>query len=352
MKKVGNAGLVHDFLSDHTTSTRDGEAAWKSWLDLKDQEWRDLVILIGSDVRGEFKKRALAVLFAPDLRCLPFEWREDVASENYLFLQGNDDLITISELSRELRDFVAELIRLGALELVATREHDGRADRFLCYYNRYILDFLKILPKNDPMAEKLFSVYQLGDISGHHPIHPILNEDIPRKWKKRAVARTHEIILAEVKDQSKSRAPDRKALRCYVREITPSSGCKNYGVKLFASQVEFVLGLPGIRNLALFDGFNLCSMLQILSGDQYRDLRHRLARYVVLENTGEFSQYEIYEKDTKRSAEAMLSEFASDQELSTALRKALVKAKKHFQEDAKYRSSQEIKEQAVLSRMA
>ncbi|MBI2065173.1 MAG: hypothetical protein HYT62_03925 [Candidatus Yanofskybacteria bacterium] len=354
---------VHNFIATSIGLTRN-DKVWKSWLDLKKQEWRDLVALLGSDIRKEFKMRAIAVLLVPHRSCLPFEWRDDSSLENLLFLYGNDDLFEVSELSEELRAFAMELVYRCAREVLRVLRHNEKVYYSLFYYNRYILDFLKILPENDPMAEKLFSVYQLNDpvvfynmddASGYNPLYPILNENIPEKWKGLAVTRMHEIISAEISGKSKPRAEHEDALRCYLSESTLSlygkDGGIRYSTELFASQIEFVLGLPNIENRGLFEGHKVWHILQILSGDRYRELRHRFARYVVLENTEEFKCFSVYDRDTERAAEAMLSEFGTDTELTSVLQNLLSKAKERSRKDAGARAQQKSKTQNVLNQM-
>ena len=354
---------VCDFIATSIGLTRN-DKVWKSWLDLQKQEWRDFVVLIRSDVRKEFKLRAIAVLLVPHRNCLPFEWRDNSSLENLLFLRGNDDLFKIPELPEELRVFAAELVYRCAQEVLRTWRHDDKVYSSLFYYNNYVMDFLKILPENDPMAEKLFSVYQLNDpvvfynmddASGYNPLYPILNENIPEKWKGLAVTRMHEIISAEISGKSKPRAEHEDALRCYLSESTLSlygkDGGIRYSTELFASQIEFVLGLPNIQNRGLFENYKVWHILQILSGDRYRELRYRLARYAVLENTEEFKRFSVYDRDTRCAAEAMLSEFGNDAELTSALQNLLGKAEERFREDASARAQQKSKTQNVLNQM-
>lgn len=355
---------VRNFLSTAVGLTRN-DKVWKSWLDLKNQEWRDLVALIRSDVRDEFKMQAIAILLVPHRSCLPFEWRDDSSLENLLFLRGHEDLIKVSDLPEKLQTFTAELVLRCALEVMREWQHNDRVYCSLAYYNNYVIDFLKILPEDDPMAENLFGVYQLNDpvvfmnmddASGYNPLYPILNESVPEKWKRQAIAKMHEIILAEVSGQSSPRAEHEEALRCYLSEVTLALYGKDhtvhYSTELFASQIEFVLGLPEIRDRGLFEGYRVGHILRIIAGDQYRELRHRFARYVVLENTAEFRKFNVYDRETKRAAEVMLAEFNSDQELASTLRRLLADATKRFREDSEARSKQDAKKESVLGQMA
>lgn len=357
-----------DFIATSVGHTRNDQV-WKLWLDLKAQGWRDLVVLIRSDVRQEFKMRAIAVLLVPHWSYLPFEWRDEDKStiQNLLFLRGNDDLFKVSELSEGLRNFMMELVYRGAKEVLMLQKmlkHNVKILLSLFYYNCYILDFLKVLPENDPMAEKLFSVYQLNDsvvfvnmedASGYNPLYTILNDDIPEKWKRLAIAKMHEIITAEESGRQKPRAEHEEALRCYMSQVmlplAGGNGQIRYSVELFAAQLEFILGLPTIRDRGLFQSYNVERILLIIAEDRYKNLRHRLARHVVLENKREFTEFNIYDGSTKRAAEAMLAEFRTDTELVFALRPLLDKAEERFRKEDNHRSRQKAKTQDVLSQM-
>ncbi len=354
---------VRYFLSAHCKLRR--HQVWKAWLNLGNQEWRDLVKLIRSEVAEEFKKRAIAILLVPEMGSLPFEWQDrDIRVRNYLFLKGHEDLFKVSELPPTLRDFTSELVWRCALEVMRKWHADKEIYVSLNYYNSYIIDFLKILPEDDPTAEKLFAVYQLNDpvvfwnmddASGYNPLYPILNEDIPEKWKRMAITKMHEIIASEVIGQSWCRTDHEEALPCYLDKVLRCLYGKDrkihYSVGLFASQLEFVLGLPGIRDRGLFQSHQVGQILQIISGDQYQDLRHRLARYIVLENTKDSEKFTVWDRDTKHAAEAMLEEFNLDIELASALQKLLSEAEERFCKEDEEKSRQNTRENDVLSQM-
>ena len=344
------------FLSRYFTDNK----TWNEWLDLKRQEWRDLVALIASDVRDEFKMRAIAILLVPHYRFLPFKWRDDSSLHNLLFLHERP--IKVGELSEELRSFVATLIMMYA-GLAKDYPHDDDIFSSLRIYNRYVIDFLKVLPEEDQLATELFESYELrdpvvfanmDDCSGYNPLYGILNEEIPEKWKRLASQKMQAIITSEVNGKSAPRVEHEEALKWYADQIQlplSGEGGVRYGADLFASQVDFIISLPAAGNRGLFNSWQVGPILKIISGDERRPLRHRFARHVILENTEDFKKFSVYDSATKRAAQAMLKEFDSDQELTPVLQKLIANAGKRFQRNAEHASAEQRKVDDVLSKM-
>jgi hypothetical protein len=91
--------------------------------------------------------------------------------------------------------------------------------------------------------------------------------------------------------------------------------------------------------------------LKIIAGDQYCGLRHRFARYVVLENTARLKRFSIYDAGTKRAAQAMLTEFSADEDLAKKLETILAEANQRARESNQAKAEQREKEQNILSQM-
>jgi hypothetical protein len=128
---------------------------WNAWFNLdKKREPRDLQLLLASDVRKEFKARALIVLLAPDLRVLPFRWDDtDHSLRNYLFLRW----LEVKAFPQELVSFAGELVCQNIDYALGQQDRDIHGALF--EYNKLILQFLAVLPEDDDLAQRLFSRY-------------------------------------------------------------------------------------------------------------------------------------------------------------------------------------------------
>lgn len=362
VKSKNNLEAIRNVIASSIGLTGD-DSIWQSWLKLKKQEWRDLVALIRSNVKDEFKMRAIAVLLVPDYSVLPFKWQNEYSLKNSLNLRGHSDMFKISELPQKLRDFTTKLIHISVMEITTNWRHDKEVYGLLSYYNCYIIDCLKILPVDDPMAEQLFMGYQLNDpvvfdnmdyASGYNPLATILNAKIHEKWKSLASAKMHNIILAEESGQLSPRAGHEKALECYSRAIPiPHSNDEHlaYSSDLFGLQLQFILGFTNIGNRDLFQHHAVGRILRIIASEKYKALRHRFARHIIIDNTEQFKRFCIYDQEDDKIAKAMLAEFEFDKELASALKLLLVEAKKRFADRAYEESRKEIEVQQVLQQM-
>ncbi|MEK7116676.1 MAG: hypothetical protein AAB837_00745 [Patescibacteria group bacterium] len=352
-----SASIVRAFLSRSLQLDRE-DKIWKAWLDLKQREWRDLATLIKSDVRDEFKMRAITILLVPHFQFLPFKWPNNSSLTNLLFLTERP--VKSSELPDKLREFERWLITMY-VEVAREYADEEKIHSALTYYNRYVLDFLAILPENSREAEEVFGCYELrdpvvfsnmDDCSGYNPLYPILNEEIPEKWKRAASVKMHEIIMAEQKGKERPRENHENALQWYVEQIqlplVGSDGTIRYSAELLAFQIDFVLGLSGIGEKRLFNDWNVGKILKILSGGQYLELRHRFARHVAFRTIDPFF---VHDSNTKHAAKAMLTEFSDDADLVSKLTEVVKNCRIKEEEATKYHQVQVNREQSVLKQM-
>jgi hypothetical protein len=320
---------LQNFLSDSFNSKED-EEIWKKWAHFKVRERKDLIALLASEVRDQFKKQALAVSLVPDFQLLPVAWPDRDYASNFLSF---NKIIEPEELSESLRLFAMQLLQLCVS--VARDSEDDTIRSTLYVYNTYVIQFLKILPEDSPEAETVFNCYELrdpvvfynpDDCSGYNPLYQILNEkQLSEKWKWRASEKMHEIILEEQSGKRKPRRKYEDALYCYTDQIqlplNGTDGIIRYGTALFAFQLEFLLALPAIHKNSFLRQYNLLKILTILSEDVHRELRHRLAQHMVFRKNEKF---EINSSESMKAAYKMIDDFSSDSQLTFVLTDSLV----------------------------
>lgn len=337
---------------------------WNAWLDIDKirEPCDDLQSILTSDVRKEFKARALIVLLAPDLRVLPFRW-DDVDNSicrNYLNLCW----LKVKAFPPELMSFAGELVCQNID--YAHSQKDRNVRRALFEYNKLILQFLAVIPEDDELANQLFSRYQINDpvsfwnideASGYNPLCTIFcAEDVPTKWKVLADKQMRDRIVAEVEGCAQPREDWEVALRCYTDHIQMSNydGREGYSRGLLASQIRFITELSGIEGYSqeLFNSRQLGHIMEAIPGDAIRETRHKLARLVVLRETEEHSRFSVFDPKSRRVADLMLREFgAEDQDLFIKLNAMIAEANRREVENSDTQLKQREKINKVLNQM-
>ena len=344
------------------------DKAWKQWVDYKDRESRDLIKLLSSDVRESFKKRALFLLVVPDADFNTLYWKKEIGK----FYHKIDFL---KSLSMEFLDYVTELIVEFTIILSPTHNPKPKGvieggggitvfmsipDKYhdaLYFYNHCILYLMTVLPEEK--AEKVFPLCSLIDIStywnmdeasGYNPFSHLLHMDIDEKWKKMADDRMRKIISDEISGKTNPREDWENALIQYAEIIQMQLyGKIKYSLELFAGQLQFLMdNRQGKFNLI---NWHVIKMLNLLSGDEYKKLRHTIARYVLLEDVGEFSKFSIYSKETKQAADYILDEFGDDQELTDRIQVLYEECAKKKAEEAAYQAEKKATEDDILAQM-
>lgn len=151
------------------------DKAWKTWVDLKPRNEKDLIDLLSFDVRVEFKRRAIFLLLVPLNGFNKFYWKGDLGKFNH-----DPSFLKLISSPAEL-DYAADLVFDFCSELKFKHIGKSKVSVFggdgvtfyvpvmekyhtpLSFYNSCILEFLSLLPEEK--ARKLFSLFSLLDIS-------------------------------------------------------------------------------------------------------------------------------------------------------------------------------------------
>ena len=342
---------------------------WKSWVDFKSRETRDLVNLLSQKVNDIFKKRALFLLFVPSATVNPLYWKGDIGK----FYHGLDIL---DKLTPDLLSYAAELVMQFVTALspvhcdrprnvaeggggimiymsIPDKYHDA-----LSFYNRCILKLLAKLPAEQ--AEKIFPLYSLNDIStfwnmdtasGYNPFQNLMySDDINEKWKRLADGKMRDIVRAEIEGKVKPREEHEDALRCYSSFIQRQFYGSHYPKKLLVEQVQFLV--ENLQpNTHLINCFNVINFFDLLYADSQKELRHKIARYTVMENMEKYGRFHVYDTRTRRAAEQMLEEFADDQELAEKVRELIAEGERRQAENAAHYAEEKEAEKSILAAM-
>lgn len=344
------------------------DKVWKQWVDYKRRETRDLVELLTSDVRDSFKRRAIFLLLVPSADFSPIYWTEEVGK----FYQRLDFLKTLTpELLGYATDLIVEFYTIlkpmhcdrpkhyaqggGGITIfmsVPDKYHD-----VLYFYNNCILLLLTMLPEEQ--CERIFPLFSLLDIStysnmedasGYNPFQNLLYSKVDEKWKRRADSTMRQIIGDEVAGKTKPREEWENALRCYAYTIKLQLYGEKlpYAVDLFADQIQFLVSKEHYGN-ELIDDWKVARIFQVLSADTYKEIRYRVARFVVFGNKDEFR---VWSDDTLQGAEMMLNEFGQDdKELARRIQAAIDKGKKRSTEHQNERAVAKKVEDDIMSQM-
>ena len=346
------------------------DKAWKQWVDYKDRENCDLIDLLSSDVKDSFKRRALFLLVVPSADFNPIYWTKEIGK----FYHQTDFL---KNLTADQLDYVTDLIiefcsmlkpihcakPKGVVEggggvtvfmSIPDKYHDA-----LYFYNNCILQLLILLPVEK--AKKVFPHFSLIDIStysnmedasGYNPLKNIFYiEEIDERWKREADARMCEIVLSEISGVSKPREKWEEAIRQYADIVQMMLyGEIKYSLELYASQIQFIMDNRQGKN-KLIDNWQVIKLFDLLAGDQFKKLRHTIARHVLLENTGEFSKFSIYNNGTQQTVDHILIEFGDDNELIAKIRELEVERDRKQTKSEAYQAEKKATEDEILAQM-
>ena len=312
---------------------------WKEWVDYKEREPKNLIELLNFNVRDGFKKRAIFLLLVPSAEFNPIYWKKEIGN----FYHQNDFLKT---LTPDLLSYAISLIVQfcttfrpmhsekpnnyaeggGGITIfysVSDKYHDA-----LYFYNSCILTLLTIAPKE--RCERIFQLFSLQDVSsywnmedasGYNPFHNLLHSDIDELWKIKADAQMRQIITNELTGKTKPREDWEDALKCYadIINLCMYSEKPNYSTEMFADQIDFLVSEDHYGKKLISD-WHVAKILKILSGDNYKELRHRITKFMVLGNEKKFS---VWSNETLEGAEMMLTEFNQDREIAEMLQPAI-----------------------------
>ena len=193
----------------------------------------------------------------------------------------------------------------------------------------------------------------MEDASGYNPFNSLLYvKNIDEKWKRMADMAMRKIIQDEVAGKTKPREDWERALHCYARIIQAQLYCKlKYSRELFADQMQFLVDDQHFGN-HLIDNYHVGRIFSILSGSEYKELRHRIARFVVMDDKEEFSRFFVYSKGTSEAANQMMTEFGdSDSELADKLKKLIKEGGEREAESANHNNREKEVEENILAQM-
>lgn len=296
---------------DKPLASRD-EVIWKRWVDFQDRDWDDLIRLLSSDVKDEFKKRAIFLLLVPAKGFSHTYW----LNYGWKFYHGFGFLRT---LSQELLVFASGLMAEFFMASKSMKDKDiakhmltkGALQDALVFYNNSMLILLKLLP--DDQAERVFPLYSLQSVSkfinhgGTHSFRPfieLMSSEIGEKWKRAADAEMRNVVQGGTEEL---------ALQDYVSVVQiRSENYSKYSLELLEDQVKFLLSRYPER-IKVWTGGD--SLFYFLGGEAEKELRRRVAKLALLGQPRK-----MISGEPLKIASRVLKEFESDQELADELR--------------------------------
>ncbi len=189
--------------------------------------------------------------------------------------------------------------------------------------------------------------------SGYDPFLNLLSiEKLDERLKRAADMEMRKIVEDEIVGNTKPREEWEAALRCYAYSVQMQLyDGPTYSTALFAEQMQFIMDNRN-PDVLLVDSFRVIKIFVLLSDDAYKNLRHEIARYVVLENRMEYARFSIYNEETKRAVDQMLAEFGdSDQELADKVRMLIEENEKIEVENLVRQTKTRETEESILSAM-
>lgn len=346
---------------------------WNSWVDFA-KEWGGNCFhtLLNSDGRSPFKARAIIVLLAPDLQILPFRCVNNDQFKDYLYYSGSFEL---ESFPKEFVRFGGELICLNIDYLIRDREITDEVRSALFIYNRFIIKFLTILPEDDDLASRLFRLYQssISLLYNHADVYDveeyyeeegendmsgsgydflfsiITNKSVPLKWKLLADREIRKPIITSGTESESGFM----CLRRYVYNIEISNTVGDfeyYPRELFVSQISFVMELPiDYYGKKLLDIWKEIYNIGTMAGNEFREIRHKLARQIILDKKNHFS---IFLSSDRVMAFSILKEFgAEDKELAKKINLIVFEADKRESDQEVLYKDRDWKKANLLAQM-
>jgi len=212
---------------------------------------------------------------------------------------------------------------------------------------------------SEEQCERIFPLFSLLDIStysnmedasGYNPFQNLLYSKVDEKWKRRADSKMRQIINDELAGRTKPREEWENAMRCYayIIKLQLYSEDLPYAVDLFADQIQFLVSKEHYGN-KLIDDWKVARIFQVLSADIYKEVRYRVARFVVSGNKDEFK---VWNEEALQGAKMMLCEFGQDdKELARKIQSAIDEGKKRSVERQGEQSVAKKVEDDIMSQM-
>lgn len=101
----------------------------------------------------------------------------------------------------------------------------------------------------------------------------------------------------------------------------------------------------------MIDSWQVIKLFKLLPGDEYKELRHAITRYALLEDAGEFMRFSIYDKGTQQAVDHMLEEFSNDIELVDKIRELEEERDRKKAENEAYQTEKQAIKDEILAQM-
>ncbi len=315
---------------------------WKKWVDFKERNSNDLAKLLSSDIKDDFKKRAIFLLLVPSKKLNPIYWkgRLNYAGGSPKFIKNipanllGEAIILINNFTKALdpkrTDYqMHQVTKTPDFEL--TLPIVNEANEALGYYNKCLLELLTVLPIEQ--GEKIFSNYSLRDItywesmedcSGYTPfLNLMLRNDIAEYWKELADLKMQSIIKNEMSGKTKPRQKCEKAIYDYIRTINCETYDKpTYSNELLVKQITFMINTKPIKDTFSSGVFN--SLFKRLNDPIYKNLRYEMSKLAILEN----ENFWMYSDDDHEFIKRIKTEFGdSDKNLFNKIEELIAQEK-------------------------
>jgi hypothetical protein len=323
--------LMHRHIAVHVSD----DELWDEWVGLRERDERDLIKLLDQDVRPGFKARALGILLGYDPGS-PFEWRRG----RYGNAHALATWLEAGSLTPELLLFTIEVLlynfevffsqpRMVSPAYEASKDDERNSATFARLHNAYndiILRLLRRLPPEAVMSLKLFECYSLAHSTERCPTRYkgfyalLADPKVPEQWKVKADKAMREFIHRQLELQGPTRGYDEKSeLAQYMCCLDPRIEDETYSVDLLGSQLEFVLGLPGIGAFPVFRSSPRLKLWERLADPGWEELRYGIAKHVTpslsITNEQDCTLAALMRKDTLDPLlQGMLDEFLEDAE--------------------------------------
>jgi len=344
------------------------DKVWKQWVDYKRRETRDLIELLKSDVRDSFKRRAIFLLLVPSAELSPIYWKEQVGKfyhrldfleilDPELLHYATDLVVEFDAMLKPMHDDRPKHYVQGGGGITISMSVPGEYHDALYFYNNCVMLLMTLLPEEQ--CERIFPLLSLRDIStywnmdnasGYNPFRNLLNSDVDEKWKRQANTTMIQIIRDELSDKTKPREKWEDALKCYAEIIQLQLYGEKlpYSIELFADQIKFLVS-EGHSGRELINEWHIPKIFQILSTDDYKEIRYLVAKFVVFNNKSDFN---VWSEDTLKGAKMMLDEFGqNDQKLAQRIQSAIDDYKKQSAKNQNEQTNAKKDEDDIINKM-
>ena len=344
------------------------DKVWKQWVEYKRRDTRDLTELLKSDVRDDFKRRAIFLLLVPAAEFNPIYWTEKVGKFYHsldflniltpdLLNYATDLIVEFDVMIKPMHNDKPENHVQGGCGVTVFMSVPDKYHNALYFYNNCIMLLLTLL--SEEQCKRVFPLLSLRDIStywnmdnasGYNPFQKLLCSNVDEQWKRQADATMRQIIKDELSNKIKPRKKWEDALKCYAEIIQLQLYGEKlpYNIELFSDQIKFLIS-EGHDGRELINEWHIPKIFQILSTDDYKEIRYLVAKFVVFNNK---SVFKVWSEDTLQGAKMMLDEFGqNDQKLAQRIQAAIDDYKKQSAKNQNEQTNAKKDEDDIINKM-